>query len=231
MSPKQLIILVSALSFAFIIMLAALFGVYKYYPTYLGLPPNPEDTLAVEETPIFNEPHIVMSRSEVDVLQTKLLKMDLLKIQNDSLREIRNRLWDSLKVMDKNINQWKDSVISINDTINDKNKNNKILLDSIETLRNYNKKSLHENKLVRQHSKDLEEMLANRYDSMEVENFETFAKIYNSANPNDVAKILEQIDERDAAKILKLMQKKKAGKVLEVMLPEQAAAILIIGID
>jgi flagellar motility protein MotE (MotC chaperone) len=90
---------------------------------------------------------------------------------------------------------------------------------------------LHENKLVQKHVKDLEDMLANRYDSMEVKNFETFAKIYNSANPKDVAKILEQIDERDAAKILKLMQNKKAGKVLEAMLPEQAAAILIIGID
>jgi flagellar motility protein MotE (MotC chaperone) len=231
MTPKQLIILVAALSFGFIIMLGGLFGVYKYYPTYLGLPPNPEDTVAVEEEPLFIEPQIVISRAEFDKLQTKLLQVDLLKIDNDSLRKIRNRLWDSLKAMDKNISQWKDSVIAVNDTVSEKDKFSKFLLDSIETLRNLHKKSLHENKLVQQHVKDLEEMLANRYDSMEVKNFETFAKIYNSANPDDVARILEQIDDRDAAKILKLMQKKKAGKVLEAMLPEQAAAILIIGID
>jgi len=231
MTPKQLIILVLALSFGFVLIMGAFWGVYKYYPTYLGLPSNPKDTVAVKEEPIYIEPHIVLSRAEFDKLQAQLLLVDILKIHNDSLRKIKDRLWDSMKAMDKNISQWKDSVIEVHDTISQKDKFSKLLLDSIETLRNQTKKSSHETKLVQQHIKDLEEMLANRYDSLEVKNFETFAKIYNSANPSDVAKILEQIDDRDAAKILKLMQKKKAGKVLEAMLPEQAAAILIIGID
>jgi hypothetical protein len=136
MSPKQLIILVAALSFAFLLIMAALFGVYKYYPTYLGLPPNPEDSISVKEEPIYIEPRIVLSRSEVDELQTKLLKMDLMKAHNDSLRKIRDRLWDSLKAMDKNIRQCKDSILSIADTIVEKSKEKQFLLDSIETLRN-----------------------------------------------------------------------------------------------
>ncbi len=231
MNPKQLIILVAVLSFAFVLMLIALFGVYKYYPTYLGLPPSTQDSLTQEEDAFFIEPHIVLNKDEFDELQTKLLRMELLKAHNDSLKKLRNRLWDSLKAMDKNISHCKDSIIAKADTIKEKNKETQFLLDSMETLRNQYKKSLHETKVVRQHVKDLEEMLASRYDSMEVKNMEVFAKIYNNASPADVAKILEQIDERDAAKILKLMQKKKAGKVLEEMLPEQAAAILIIGID
>lgn len=231
MSPKQLILLVLALSLAFILILAGLFGVYKYYPTYLGLPPNPEDTTAKEEITPISEPHIVMSRSELENLQTRIIKYDLLKARNDSLRRMHERLWDSLKAMNNNIRQWKDSVLAIQDTMKSREKEKQELLDSLDMLSNKYKKSLHENKVVRQHVKDLEEMLSSRYDSLEINNFETFANIYNNSNPADVAKILEQLDERDAAKILKMMKKKKAGKVLEEMLPEHAAAILVIGID
>lgn len=232
MSPKQLIILVLALSLAFIFILAGLFGVYKYYPTYLGFPPTPEDTLSKEKDILpYIEPQVVISRSELDDLQSKLISFDLLRVRNDSLRSIRDHLLDSLKTMDKNNSQCKDSILTIMDTLSNKAKEKKELLDSLEKLKNMYKKSLHENKVVRQHVQDLEEMLASRYDSLEVINFETFAKIYNNSKPADVARILEQLDERDAAKILKLMSKKKAGKVLEEMLPEHAAAILVIGID
>lgn len=231
MSPKQLILLVLALSLAFILILAGLFGVYKYYPEYLGLPPHPKDTLAEEKITPYAEPHLVISRSEFEELQSRILKYDLLKARNDSLSKMHDRLWDSLKAMNNNIRQWKDSVLAVRDTMKSKENEKQQLLDSLDALRNKYKKSLHENKVVRQHVKDLEEMLASRYDSLEINNFETFANIYNNSNPADVAKILEQLDERDAAKILKMMKKKKAGKVLEEMLPEHAAAILVIGID
>ncbi len=63
-------------------------------------------------------------------------------------------------------------------------------------------------------------------DSLAVANLETFAQIYNNANPQEVAQILANLDIRDAATILKMMKKKNAAKVLEAMAPEQAASIV-----
>ncbi len=65
-----------------------------------------------------------------------------------------------------------------------------------------------------------------KMDSLEKYNWTLFAKIYDKAEPKEVAKILSELDERDAAFILKVMKPKIAAKVLENIAPETAASIM-----
>jgi flagellar motility protein MotE (MotC chaperone) len=65
-----------------------------------------------------------------------------------------------------------------------------------------------------------------KMDSLEKFNWRLFAKIYDKAEPKEVAEILSELDERDAAFILKSMKPKVAAKVLENIAPETAAAIM-----
>ena len=128
MNSKQLIILAAASSFTFILILAVLLGGVKYYPTYLGMPPNPVDTIPQDTIVPYIEPQMVLSRSRIDSIQKELINIELMKTQNDSLRNLRDRLWISLKDVGKNISQYKDSMLVIMDTIAGKDKEKQYLL-------------------------------------------------------------------------------------------------------
>jgi len=65
-----------------------------------------------------------------------------------------------------------------------------------------------------------------KQDAAEKENYAVLARMYNAANPKDVAKILKIADAQKAATILKLMKNKVAAKVIEALPPKQAIEIM-----
>jgi flagellar motility protein MotE (MotC chaperone) len=236
MSARLLLTIIFSILFALVLSVVAIFVVYNYAPTYLGLPPNPEDTMQVVEEPepveedtVYIEPPIEITRQEFDQMQLELLKKALARKRSDSLAKLRLELIDSLENIQKRIDNQSDSVSVVRDTLKKSEQYSQQLTDSLKKLFADYQKSLKKIELIEQKIEDQDAFIEKRYDSLEMENFRTFAKIYNNSNPQDVARILEQIDERDAALILKLMSKKKAGKVLDAMMPEYAAAILLLG--
>jgi hypothetical protein len=236
MSARLLLTIIFSILLALVLCVVVVFALFKFAPTYIGLPPNPEDTISVVEDlepiiedTVYIEPPIEMTRAEFDQLQLELLKKGLAKKRNDSLSKMRLELIDSLKNIEKKISASSDSVSIVRDTLVKSEQFAKQLNDSLVKLYAEYQKSLKKIDMIQQKVEAQDDFIEKRYDSLEKENFKTFAKIYNNSNPADVAKILEQVDERDAAMILKLMSKKKAGKVLDAMMTEYAAAILLLG--
>ena len=75
-NQKQIIAILIAVSFTFTMILIGLFAVYKYYPTLIGLPPNPEDTVSQKKEAFAPkvEQRVVISRKILDNYQNQLLK-------------------------------------------------------------------------------------------------------------------------------------------------------------
>ena len=63
-------------------------------------------------------------------------------------------------------------------------------------------------------------------DSAENAEYAQYARMYNAANPKDVAAILNKADKVKAATILKLMKNKVAAKVIESLKPDKAVEIM-----
>jgi flagellar motility protein MotE (MotC chaperone) len=218
-----------------------IFWVYKYNPTYLGLPPRPQDTMKVAE-PIappepeviedtaYTEPKVELTVSDFDAYQSEKIKGAILRYQNSQNMLRQQKLMDSLSIVMKNIAVARDSVNRFRDSVSKGANYVKYLNDSLARLSAMYNNIAKENANSKTMLKEREKVFDKKIDSLKAKNFDEFAKIYNNSNPRDVAKILEQLDERDAALILKKMQKKKAGKVLEAMLPENAAAIMVLGV-
>lgn len=238
MNSRTIIIGITILIFAFAIILFALLGVFKYKPEWVGLPPNIDSTkigthsLVHNPTPIrpvsvLNT--IEISESKLASLEAGLSANEYLKSKKDSIISITKMLRDSIDRITKNINYYKDSVNRWRYNNNLSEKKAKYLSDSLQKIQNDYKTALEKAENAKKRLEDMESIYNRKTDSLQVKNFSIFAKMYNSAKPQEVARILEQLDERDAAKILKLMQQKKAGKVIEAMKPENAAAILLLG--
>ncbi len=239
MNSKSLIILTIVLALSFILVIGGILALYKYEPTILGLPPNPEDTLKSKQVEyiepeildtFYVEPRVELSVAEFDSYQSQLIKNAIMKYQNAQTLAQKQRLLDSLNYLMQNMKIVRDSIGRYRDSVGKGLSYAKYLNDSLAKLANMYKNIIQESDNAKQMLKEREKMLEKRHDSLSIKNFDEFAKIYNNSNPKDVAKILEQLDERDAALILKKMQKKKAGKVLEAMLPENAAAIMLLGV-
>lgn len=98
------------------------------------------------------------------------------------------------------------------DTAGKSQANYKAALNDIETLKR---------RLTAQDKEYMRKM-----DSLERFNWTLFAKIYDKAEPKEVAKILTELNEQDAAFILKTMKPKVAAKVLENMDPVAVATIM-----
>jgi len=106
-------------------------------------------------------------------------------------------------------------------------KKEQVLKDSLRLL-DSQIKSLKENyELANTKLVEMDKMVNGNSDSLNMERYKEFAKIYNNSKSEEVAKILENIDAKKSAYILKLMSKKKAGKVIESLNSEYAAEVLI----
>lgn len=226
-----MIMLIASASFTFIVL--AIIGIYRYEPEMLGLPPHPVDSTEVveiqEQDTVEYVSTIEITRNRLERLQENIREKYSLKRDKDSLASFAISLLDSIKKYEGRLAGIKEEADSIKSSIAAVRE----VKDSLElAVNNFNdslKIARDKLKLARQKISDQEEFIEMKQDTLQEKNFETFAKIYNNAEPADIARILEQIDERDAAKILKLMRKKKAGKVLDAMQPEHAAAILLLG--
>lgn len=238
MSAKRLIIIAIILAMSFVLIFGGILALYKYEPTFLGLPPNPQDTMikVVEHVEpeildtFYVEPRVELSVSEFDAYQSQMIKSAILRYQNAQTMTQKQHILDSLNWVMANMKVVRDSINKYRDSISKGLNYAKYLNDSLSKLSNMYRSIIQENDNAKKMLKERDKVNDKRHDSLSAKNFDEFAKIYNNSNPKDVAKILEQLDERDAALILKKMQKKKAGKVLESMLPENAAAIMLLGV-
>lgn len=234
MNLKTIAVIILSIAFAFFLAIGGFFALYKYHPTVLGLPPNPEDTLKPLPEPeildtLHVEPRVEMSVDEYDSYQAQLIKNAILKHQNDYTLAQRAKAIDSLNIVLKRMNATRDSINRYKDSVNTGYAHSRSLADSLEKLNAMYRKIIAESESAKKSLAETEKRMNKKQDSLQAINLADYAKIYNNSNPKEVAKILEQLDERDAALILKKMQKKKAGKVLEAMLPENAAAIMLLG--
>ena len=88
MNSKSLIILTIVLALSFILVIGGILALYKYEPTMLGLPPNPEDTLKSKQVEyiepeildtFYVEPRVELSVAEFDSYQSQLIKNVIMK--------------------------------------------------------------------------------------------------------------------------------------------------------
>lgn len=231
MEFRQILTIIFVIAGAVILALAIILGVFTYYPEVVGLEDEPDnlDSLALTADTVMIDPTIEITKDRLDeFLQNRMEKFKLRK-ERDSLVAESDNMLDSLSRL-KNISQnYLDSVkktLVIKDSVA---KQRDKSLDSLNKLYSELQDKIKELELAQKRINDQDDFIEQSQDSVEIENFKTYAKMYNNTNPAEVARILEQIDERDASKILKFMQTKKAGKVLESMQPERAAAIMLLG--
>lgn len=228
MNNKQLVIIISVASFSITTLFLLFFSAYKYQPQWLGLP-NPADTIPKKYDTVYIEPTVNITKNKLAHLEKEISTKNYLVKEKDSLKRERLFLLDSIKyyksLVSKNVDSTKRVLSTLNQTKTKKDK----LSDSLYKLNSQYKDAISQIELKKQTIENQEKLLTQKTDSLTLINFGQFAKLYNNANPQDVAKILEQLDEEDAAKILKLMSKKKAGKVIEALPAEKAATILLLG--
>lgn len=103
------------------------------------------------------------------------------------------------------------------------------LRDSLQLLRHRADSLQAENEHLRQELQQWQQRWQKSLDSMRVHHYEAFAKIYNSAAPEQVARILEQLPAPEAAMILKRMTPRQAARVIAALPPRHAAAALTAG--
>lgn len=219
--------------FGFIWTLLILGGSYYIYKN--NLEPRLQSNKIKIEQQGTNKPNekqelITISRNKLDEYNLAFLQKELIKTERDSIMNLSNRLNDSLNKLKNNFSVLNDSVknqLNTNKKFTENNSNP--LLDTINHLKSRLEQTQSDLSLAKKLSNDMEHFMSKKFDSLEVQNFQSFAKIYDNTSPTEVAKILERIDGQNAAMILKYMQKKKAGKVLEAMNPSRAAAIMLLG--
>jgi flagellar motility protein MotE (MotC chaperone) len=230
MTRKLVLIFAFSATILIILLLGGLvIGKYKY-PTLIGLPPLPQDTMQLEKKDTINyEP-------TYEITKEKLSEFEKRAKEAEAYKEVAKRLESQILELQKldsikrsEIIELKDSVLPNKDlVIKESQTFSDYLQDSLSKLISEKEKFKTEAELAKQEKSELEMYIESEVDSLEMENFKQFAKIYNSADPARVAGILETMDERDAAIILKNMRTKNAGKVIEAMNPEKAALIMLL---
>lgn len=231
MDNKQIIVLVLIIAGAVIATIAIVLGVFTFYPEVIGLEeekPN-QDSLALLADTVRIDSTIEITKDRLEELLTYRNQKFELRQDRDSLQTSADKLIDSIKRVQKKSGKFLDSLNKLamikDSVLIQKSK----LLDSLNKIYKDLQRKIKEVEIAQKRIEEQDKFLEKKQDSIEIENFKTYAKMYNNSSPTEVAKILEQIDERDASKILKFMQTKKAGKVLESMQPERAAAIMLLG--
>lgn len=230
MNNRNVVILIVVVTVAMTISFLSLFYVKEYHPTLIGLPPNPEDTMFVDEPDSVELAETYeITKEKLESLQKEIKRKEYLKKQKDSLSKLIARLRKLDNENQNEIKKLQDSLIPMKDRkLNNSQTFSQLLKDSINKLITSKSKIENKAKLFEDKLKKQEDAFSEKIDSNLQMNYQEFAKIYNNSTPTEVAKILEKMDEKDAAAILKRMQKRKAGKVIDAMDPQKAAMILLL---
>jgi flagellar motility protein MotE (MotC chaperone) len=230
MNNKSIVILIVVVTIAMTLSFLGLFYVKEYNPTWLGLPPNPQDTMRIEipDTVTIAETYEI-TKEKLHELEKEIAKKESYVKKADSLSKMIKDLKKLESISKVEIKKYQDSLIPKKDEkLISSQTFSQLLKDSINKLITEKEKLESKKNIASEKLKKQEQLLVEKMDSTQQMNFDVFAKIYNNSTPDDVAKILEKMDEKDAAAILKRMQKRKAGKVIDAMDPQKAAMILLL---
>ncbi|MGB9771295.1 MAG: magnesium transporter MgtE N-terminal domain-containing protein [Candidatus Kapaibacteriota bacterium] len=229
MNVKQALLILLIVLGSLIFLFLALLGLYKFAPGFFGIQsdeqkkePKPEE---IKEQ-FKSEPKVVLSKYEYDEWLQKSFNAFAVVKENQFLVNYSKYLQDSLTIVNSKLKEIQtdnikliDSLNKIHTLINEKKLENSKLLSQISQ----KEKELAELKSFLQKQKESGKALT---DSAKLEVYKTFAKIYENANPEEVAKVIENLEDKDALALLKLMNKKKAGKIIDRLKPERSAQIL-----
>lgn len=232
MQIKHLIWILSGIAGVIVLLALITFGIYYLMPGVFGIESEEIQSQEIEYISLDTVPLIPtvrISEERLNQLQRGITQKMKLREEKDSLRQYTMRLGDSIASMESNIKAILDTMRKNKEDLAFWRDSTNSVADSLTKLYSRLEKALAKIKRNDELLTDQESFISKKQDSLEMRNFETYAKIYNNANPQDVANILALIDERDASKILKIMSKKQAGKVLESMEPNRAAAIMLLG--
>jgi len=227
MNKKQILVLIIAITLTFTMLIVATGIIFVVKPEFMGFRQKNKPIKIIDT--VYVEPTITISEKRLLAFENMQKQKELLSSEKDYFYNKTRCLSDSIIGLHHTFKKFNDSLQKISHILLYSNQAAKSLNDTILKLQNEIKKNSDAINKYKQKIESSEKLFTLKLDTLQKQNLESFAKLYNNTNPTYVARILEQIDERDAAKILKLMQKKKAGKVLEVLTPKQAAAILLLG--
>ncbi|MCO5252500.1 MAG: hypothetical protein M9949_13920 [Candidatus Kapabacteria bacterium] len=231
MNARQLVIGIMVLAASFLILVLVAISVISYYPALVGLDNLfPNDSISAENEKIIRKQKpVTITTEEFENFEKSVAEKERIKRERDSLDKSVAHMMDSIRLVYESTEYIRDSINKVTGLSSSLMNENQSLRDSLNKVARNLEDSLRKLSVTRNQLNVTEEFLTSKLDSLEVKNFQEFAKIYNNSNPADVARILEQIDQRDAARILKMMQARKAGKVIEQMKPENAAVMLLLG--
>jgi|GEM_PF-952473 len=225
---KRLLFLLTITALSISIIFASFMGIKTYFPTWLGYPPNQLDSAIVKDTIMLEDTYEITAEKLYELEKQKKLKEAEIR-KADSLNNVIKQLYlkDSQRL--STIAMYRDTILpSLDEQLLNSRTLNYQLFDSLIDLSSELQYKQNEVEIGLQRLKDNEKIYLEGLDSLEMENLKTWAKIYNSTNPGEVARILSKMDEYEAATILKLMSKKKAGKVIEQLDPQRSAMILLL---
>jgi len=219
------ILILSAISAS--IIFTAFLGIKTYYPTWLGYPPLISD-LVEKDTIMLESTYEITAEKLIEFEKQKSLKENEIR-RTDSLNKIIANLKETDTLRLSTIAMYRDTILpELEGQLYESKTLNYQLFDSLIDLETELLYKENEVAIGLQRLQDQEKLYLSGLDSLEMENLKTWAKIYNSTKPDEVAAILEKMDEYEAATILKLMSKKKAGKVIEKLDPQRSAMILLL---
>lgn len=225
MSKYQLII---TFVISLLLTVAMIGGVWWYYQidnTFFGL-------IDIEKTKahyydVDPTKNFVISGNELIELKGNTDRMYTLEKNYNSLKTkytAVKREYD--KLMNKSAKSGQ-KIDSISAQLTTLAKKEQVLKDSLRLLDNQIQTLKENYDLAKTKLVKMDEIVNGNSDSLNMERYKEFAKIYNNSKSQEVAQILENIDAKKSAYILKLMSKKKAGKVIESLNSEYAAKVLI----
>lgn len=227
MKLKQALIILAITIGFLVITTLVLFVLYKFAPGILGIEqPNKEKLPETTKVEFKNEPKVVLSRVQYEEILQKHFDAKVALEENKFLLNYRTTLQDSIKKLNQEIDSISRHFLTFSDSLKTKNK-------LIEEKEQSIKKLLLElrqkdNQIAEFKEKESQEFTSgNPYtDSARQVLYSTFARIYENANPKEVAKIFEILQDEHVVGILRQMSKRKAGKIIDALKPERSAAIL-----
>lgn len=227
MNLKQVLIILAIIIGFLVITAIILFGIFKFAPGLLGIKqPEEEQLTATNKTQFKSEPKVVLSRVQYEEILQKHFDSEIALEENKFLLNYRTTLQDSIKKLNQKIDSisrhiltYSDSLKTKDQLVEEKEKSIKKLLSELEQ---------RDKQIAEIKEKESQQFAGGKpfTDSARQALYSTFAKIFENANPKEVAKIFENLQDEYVVAILRLMSKKKAGKIIDALKPERSTAIL-----
>lgn len=225
MSKYQYIIIFILSILLTIGMIGGMWMYYQYDKSFFGLIKEKENKSNLYD--IDPSKNFVVKGNELIELKSNSDRMYTLEKSYKNIKDKYDKVktdYESLLHKTNNSGQKLDSISSQLTTLA---KKEHILRDSLNLLKTQIGTLKENYQLAELKISDLNSKLNGSSDSLNMEKYKDFAKIYDNSSSEEVAKILENLEAKKSAYILKLMSKKKAGKVIESLNSEYAAKVLI----